>query len=87
MEDDLRFLEDLLHLPDGWDHVQDIFKVHQEQERNMVKKERTVINQSKQDYSYAEYMSYLQPWELKVLYKLHEIDFKVFNYDPCEGLQ
>ena len=72
MEEDLKFLEDILNLPPAWKKM--------EQYRN-----NTITNETGKQYSFAQFMKLLKPWELKVLYSVLEPDFTLFDYDTCDG--
>ena len=98
-EEDMKFFEDVLGLPPVWDCLQNletligrntVSDVNSGDIPSTVEKptpsKKINFNQTKKRLTYAEYMSQLSAFERKLLYSAYYQDFKVFGYNPCDGL-
>ena len=96
LEEDMTFVEELMQLPPAWQLHQQILASNQAELSKMQSlnqssgsqqdKDLLRANVSKRNRPYGDYMSQLTREEMNLLYTVYFYDFKVFDYDPCDGL-
>ena len=90
LAEDIDFIEEILGIESAWQFQQDVSNSRLQENSDKIQVNRNsgdiMLNSYDKPLTYQQYMSQLTDDELDMLYTVHYQDFRVFSYDPCEGL-